>query len=65
MVAHYNVKAWLRGDPLPFSGGQIGRIMDTAAERGRELGAAERDSEQYWVAGAAGRGRGSVEVRGG
>ncbi|EFJ50853.1 hypothetical protein VOLCADRAFT_103637 [Volvox carteri f. nagariensis] len=50
MVAHHNLKAWLRGDPLPFSGNEIESLMAAAGEAGRELGAAERESENYWVA---------------
>ncbi|GLC44119.1 hypothetical protein PLESTM_001558100, partial [Pleodorina starrii] len=50
MVAHHNLKAWLRGEALPFSAGQIESLMAAAGETGRELGAAERESDNYWLA---------------
>ncbi|KXZ48125.1 hypothetical protein GPECTOR_30g221 [Gonium pectorale] len=50
LVAHANLKAWLRGQPLPYSAAAIDGLAGAAAEAGRELGAAERESESYWVA---------------
>ncbi|KAG2484219.1 hypothetical protein HYH03_016954 [Edaphochlamys debaryana] len=49
-MAHANLKAWLRGEAPPFSGSTINAVSEAAAEAGRELGAAERESENYWAA---------------
>jgi hypothetical protein len=43
MIAHWNIKAALRGHAPPFAAGQIASIMAAAGERGRELGRAESE----------------------
>jgi hypothetical protein len=43
MLAHWNIKAALRGQPPPFTAAQLGSIMAEAGERGRELGRAENE----------------------
>ncbi|GLI58810.1 hypothetical protein VaNZ11_000576 [Volvox africanus] len=50
MLAHHNLKAWLRGEPLPFSRSDIDALVSAGSDAARELGAAERESENYWIA---------------
>ncbi|GIL47259.1 hypothetical protein Vafri_4119 [Volvox africanus] len=50
MLAHHNLKAWLRGEPLPFSRSEIDALVSAGNDAARELGAAERESENYWIA---------------
>ncbi|GFR46827.1 hypothetical protein Agub_g8463, partial [Astrephomene gubernaculifera] len=50
LLAHHNLKAWLRGRPLPYGAPQIEAAAEAAAGAGRELTAVERECENYWVA---------------
>jgi len=50
MMAHWNVKAWLRGQPPPFSAADISRVAAAIAEVGRDLGRAEGEVGKYWTA---------------
>jgi exoribonuclease-2 len=50
LIAHWNVKAFLRGTPAPFSASDIETITAVAAEASREVGRAEGEVTKYWVA---------------
>eukprot|EP00775_Hariotina_reticulata_P005095 gene5095-5336_t len=50
MLAHWNLKAHLRGQPPPFSAAAITSITAEAAESGREAGRAENEVTKYWAA---------------
>jgi hypothetical protein len=50
LIAHWNVKAFLRGTPAPFSASDIETITAVAAEPSREVGRAEGEVTKYWVA---------------
>ena len=50
MLAHWNIKAALRGDAPPFSAAALQSIADAGAEAGRALGRAEGEVQKYWVA---------------
>lgn len=50
IIAHFNVKAHLRGEAPPFSASDISQLMAAAGEVSRDLGSAERDVDRYWAA---------------
>eukprot|EP00879_Flechtneria_rotunda_P004803 GHRR01005075.1.p1 GENE.GHRR01005075.1~~GHRR01005075.1.p1 ORF type:complete len:775 (+),score=250.97 GHRR01005075.1:386-2710(+) len=50
IMAHFNIKAHLRGEPLPFPATSIMSISAAAVESNRELGRAESDVAKYWAA---------------
>lgn len=43
MLAHWNLKAALRGEDPPFGAAQLAGILGAANETGRELGRAESE----------------------
>ncbi|GAX76950.1 hypothetical protein CEUSTIGMA_g4397.t1 [Chlamydomonas eustigma] len=49
LLAHYQVRAHLEGQPLPLSAADIDSIMGMSQESGRFLNALERDQENYWL----------------
>uniref|UniRef100_A0A383WAQ3 RNB domain-containing protein n=1 Tax=Tetradesmus obliquus TaxID=3088 RepID=A0A383WAQ3_TETOB len=50
ILAHFNLKAHLRGEALPFSAAAISAITAAAGESARELGRAEGEVTKYWAA---------------
>lgn len=50
IIAHFNLKAHLLGQPLPYSAADIERMAEFT-DRQKAMGAAERAEESYWVAG--------------
>jgi len=50
MLAHFQMKAHLRGEAPPFSADGLQALADGIAEAGRALGAAEREVGKYWFA---------------
>lgn len=50
ILAHFNLKAYLRGESPPFSAAQLRDICAVSAETGKELGRAEADITKYWAA---------------
>lgn len=50
VIAHFNMKSWLRGETPPFTAQDIDAILRAQGETQRELSRAEKEVEQYWVA---------------
>lgn len=50
VMAHFNIKAHLRGEPLPFPAPAIVAISAAATEATRELARAEAEVTKYWAA---------------
>ncbi|MEW5298704.1 MAG: hypothetical protein WDW38_000552 [Sanguina aurantia] len=50
ILAHFQLKAWMRGETPPFRPTDIDSICSIAADKSRELSGAEREVEHYWVA---------------
>ena len=50
MMAHYNVKAALRGQPPPFPAPALASVLAAAGEGARGLGRAENEVARYWAA---------------
>ncbi len=44
------VKSHLRGGSAPFSASQLDALLAANAARSRELAAAERDTQAFWIA---------------
>ncbi len=50
IVAHFNLKAHLSNQPLPFSAADIHMVnMAASSDRVRDLSTAERLEESYWI----------------
>lgn len=50
MLAHWNIKAALRGHPLPFSAARLESMLSAAGDAAREIGRAEGEVVKYWAA---------------
>mmetsp|Transcript_19401 Transcript_19401/g.58625 ORF Transcript_19401/g.58625 Transcript_19401/m.58625 type:complete len:909 (+) Transcript_19401:129-2855(+) len=50
LLAHYQVKAHLRGEQPPFSAAQMLGMLEGSGPQARELMAASRAAESYWLA---------------
>jgi exoribonuclease-2 len=49
LLAHYQVKAFLRGDAPPINADEMTRILDANGDRNRDLRTACRESDQFWM----------------
>jgi exoribonuclease-2 len=49
ILVHYQIKAHLRGDPLPFSFEDMQTVLAGIAEREEEIFHLQRDSRRFWV----------------
>lgn len=49
LLAHYQVKALLRGEAPPFDADAVARRLDANGDRTRALRAACRESDQFWT----------------
>lgn len=50
LLAHYHLKAFLRGESPPLGGPEVLRRIETSGAMVRELQRVARESERYWVA---------------
>lgn len=48
IIAHFQIKAWLRGSPLPFTAKEIEEAVEAGSDMGRVLGRTERAVDEYW-----------------
>lgn len=48
LLAHYQLKAHLRGDPLPFTAEQVQEITFSASSAAYEATLVERQTKRYW-----------------
>ncbi|ACK69677.1 Exoribonuclease II [Gloeothece citriformis PCC 7424] len=48
LLTHFQLKAHLRGDPLPFSGDQMQEILFSVATSASEATSVERQTNRYW-----------------
>lgn len=50
LLAHWQVKAALRGEQPPLGQGELESLMTAAGARGRDLNRVEGDVDKYWLA---------------
>eukprot|EP00891_Asterochloris_glomerata_P003086 jgi/Astpho2/3086/Aster-x0560 len=50
LLTHYQLKAHLRGEHLPFSAVELDEVVGRTAGASRELGLVEREVSAYWTA---------------
>ena len=48
LLAHFQIKAHLRGDPLPFNGNELAPLVATATTTAQEASWVERQTNRYW-----------------
>jgi exoribonuclease-2 len=48
LLTHFQLKAHLRGDPLPFSSNQVQQILQSVASSAYEAVLVERQTNRYW-----------------
>lgn len=48
LVAHFQIKAHLRGDPLPFAGSDLANLLASVATVVQEASFVERQTNRYW-----------------
>ncbi|HEY9824077.1 MAG TPA: ribonuclease R family protein [Stenomitos sp.] len=48
LVAHFQIKAHLRGDPLPFAGSDLANLLASIATVVQEASFVERQTNRYW-----------------
>ncbi|HAX84738.1 MAG TPA: RNB domain-containing ribonuclease [Cyanobacteria bacterium UBA11370] len=48
LLAHFQLKAHLRGDPLPFSAHQLQETMQSVTTTAQEASSVERQTNRYW-----------------
>lgn len=48
LLAHFQLKAHLRGDPLPFTGEQLQEVMMSVTSTTQEAVLVERQTNRYW-----------------
>jgi exoribonuclease-2 len=48
LLAHFQIKAHLRGDPLPFSAEQLQEVMLSVTTAAYEATLVERQTNRYW-----------------
>jgi exoribonuclease II len=48
LLAHFQIKAHLHGDPLPFSGEKMQEILYSVTSSAQEATAVERQTNRYW-----------------
>jgi exoribonuclease II len=48
LLTHFQIKAHLRGEPLPFSGDQLRDVMMTVIGISQEVTMVERQTNRYW-----------------
>jgi len=48
LLAHFQLKAHLRGDPLPFSAEQLQEVMQSVTTAAYEASLVERQTNRYW-----------------
>lgn len=48
LLTHFQLKAHLRGDPLPFSGEEIQQILYSVMPSSKEASLVERQTNRYW-----------------
>lgn len=48
LLAHFQLKASLRGDPLPFSGEKMQEILYSVTDSVKEASSVERQTNRYW-----------------
>jgi exoribonuclease-2 len=49
LLAHFQIKAHLRGDPLPFSSAEITELTQGASSAAYEAVLVERQTKRYWA----------------
>ncbi len=49
LIAHFQIKAHLRGDPLPFSGQELQEILMSTTSTSKEATLVERQTNRYWA----------------
>ncbi len=50
LLAHWQLKAALRGEAPPYDAGQLSDVVDAAGATTQALTKLEREAESYWVA---------------
>uniref|UniRef100_A0A7S0R207 RNB domain-containing protein n=1 Tax=Pyramimonas obovata TaxID=1411642 RepID=A0A7S0R207_9CHLO len=50
LLAHYQLKAYLHGRPLPFTADELNQHIQRCLASGREVGRVVRETERYFVA---------------
>lgn len=48
LLAHFQLKAYLRGDPLPFSEDEMQEILFSVIDSVKEASSVERQTNRYW-----------------
>ena len=48
LITHFQIKAYLRGGPLPFSGEQVQEILYSVMPSSKEATLVERQTNRYW-----------------
>jgi exoribonuclease II len=48
LIAHFQIKAHLRGDPLPFEGSELTHVLASVATVVQEASFVERQTNRYW-----------------
>ena len=49
LLCHRQIRASLRGEPLPYTEEEVGQIASWLDERSGEAAALERDARRYWT----------------
>jgi exoribonuclease II len=49
LIAHFQLKAHLRGDPLPFEGDDLKDLLQSLSSTSYEATLVERQTKQYWA----------------
>lgn len=49
LLAHFQLKAFLRGDPLPFSQEKMQEILFSVIDSVKEASSVERQTNRYWI----------------
>lgn len=50
LLAHWQLKAALRGDALPYDASQLSDVVEACGATTQALMKLEREAESYWVA---------------
>eukprot|EP00899_Mesostigma_viride_P011509 jgi/Mesvir1/20359/Mv19942-RA.3 len=49
LLVHMQLKAFLRGEPLPRTADEMEALMATARSVGKEVARVEKETQQYWI----------------